>query len=184
MLFRSLQPSKGRSGITFGEWASSPRKQPSRVVLPGFQSALASGLAKLPPRPGDDLFFAVTDLLAAGSRTALVSRWRMAGPSSAHLVEEFVRDQRQPAAGAPVPSAAESWHRAVDIVQAEEPDVAQEPRLSQSSDGVLGDSRHPLFWAGYLLADCGSGDRPEPPAQGRPAPGAKPPQPAPRKAAP
>ncbi|MFM7035460.1 MAG: tetratricopeptide repeat protein [Planctomycetia bacterium] len=124
---RPLVPGTQRqTGITFGDWVASPRKQPRRVVTPGFVSAMHSGLTKLPSRPGDDLFLSVTDLLAAGARTAVVSRWRMGGTSTVHLVEEFVRDQWQHAAGAGImPSAAESWHRAVDIVSAEEPDVTR-----------------------------------------------------------
>jgi tetratricopeptide (TPR) repeat protein len=160
----------GRSGMTFGEWVASPRKRPQTVLLPGFQSAAASGLARVPARPGDDLFLAATDLLAAGGRTAVVSRWRMGGRSTVHLMEEFVADYRHRAgAGA----AADSWHRAVDIVSAEEPDIDREPRLTQSPGAVLTDSRHPLFWAGCMLVDCGNGDRsdPAPPGPaGRPAP--------------
>lgn len=162
----------GRSGMTFGDWVASPRKRPRTVVLPGFQSAAASGLARVPARPGDDLFLASMDLLAAGARTAVVSRWRMGGRSTVHLMEEFVADHcHRDAAGKG--AAVESWQRAVDIVSAEEPDIDREPRLTQSPGAVLGDSRHPLFWAGFMLIDCGNGDRPDPappgPA-GRPAP--------------
>ncbi len=159
----------GRPGITFGEWVASPRKRPRAVLLPGYQSAAGTGLARVPARPGDDLFLAVTDLLAAGARTAVVSRWRMGGQSMVHLIEEFVADQQRNAAG----PAVESWRRAVDIVAAEEPDIDREPRLAQSPEAVLTDSRHPLFWAGCLLVDCGGGTRadPVPPAAGaRPAP--------------
>ena len=86
-----------------------------------------------------------------------------------HLIEEFVADQQRNAAG----PAVESWRRAVDIVAAEEPDIDREPRLAQSPEAVLTDSRHPLFWAGCLLVDCGGGTRADPalPAAGaRPAP--------------
>jgi tetratricopeptide (TPR) repeat protein len=159
---RALVPAgQGRPGLTFAEWVASPRKRPWLVVLPGYQSAMSSGLARLPPRPGDELFRVATDLLAAGAHTALVSRWRMGGLSGAHLVEEFVREASlaRPAGGG-LP-AADAWHRAVDIVAAEEPDIAQEPRLTQSPDAVLPDSRHPLFWSGLMLVDSGSEEKPE-----------------------
>jgi tetratricopeptide (TPR) repeat protein len=159
----------GRPGMTFAEWVASPRKRPRAVLLPGYQSAAAGGLSRMPARPGDDLFLAATDLLAAGGRTAVISRWRMGGRSTVHLIEEFVADQHRNAEG----PAAESWRRAVDIVSAEEPDISREPRLTQSPEAVLTDSRHPLFWAGCLLVDCGGGSRafPAPPgAGGRPAP--------------
>lgn len=165
----------GRPGMTFGEWVASPRKRPRTVLLPGYQSAAAGGLTRMPARPGNDLFLAATDLLAAGARTAVVSRWRMGGRSTVHLIEEFVADhQHRLSSGSG--SAAESWHRAIDIVMAEEPDIEQEPRLLQSPEAVLLDSRHPLFWAGAMLIDCGSGNRPDPaPAQqANQAPQAKP----------
>jgi tetratricopeptide (TPR) repeat protein len=163
----------GRTGMTFGEWVASPRKRPHMVLLPGYQSAAAGGLTRMPARPGNDLFLAATDLLAAGARTVLVSRWRMGGRSTVHLMEEFVADhQHHPPSGSG--SAAESWHRAVDIVSSEEPDIEREPRLTQSSEAVLLDSRHPLFWAGAMLVDCGTGDRPDPALQAKPAPQAKP----------
>jgi len=150
--------------MTFGEWLSPPSKRPQCVVLPGFQSAMAGGLAKLPARPGEDLFLAVTDLVAAGGRTAVVSRWRMGGKTSVDLVEEFLRDRE--IVGADVPTAAESWQRAVEMARAEQPDVGREPRLKQSPQAVLPDARHPLLWAGYLLVDCGVGRYADPPPQG------------------
>lgn len=147
----------GKAGMTFADWTASPRKRPQRVVLPGFQSAAAGGLAKMPGRPGDDLFVAVMDVLAAGGRTALVSRWRMGGKSMLDLVQEFMADlDTPPAEGQAAAVPAESWRRAVDIVTAEQPDIAQEPRVKQTPGAVLPDARHPLFWAGYMIVDCGA----------------------------
>jgi len=140
-----------RSGMTFNDWLASPHKRPPLVVLPGVQSAMASGLTKPLPRPGDDLFIAATDVLAAGARTALVSRWRMGGKSTTDLVTEFVRDSDDPTA---IPAA--SWRRAVDLVRAEEPDPASEGRIRGVGQTVLTDMRHPLFWAGYMLVDGGT----------------------------
>ncbi|MEI7782016.1 MAG: CHAT domain-containing protein, partial [Planctomycetota bacterium] len=169
-------PAKG--GLTFGDWLAPPRKRPRLVVLPGLQTALAGGLAKLPAQPGDEEEIVATDLLAAGARTAVVSRWRTGGKSSVDLVEEFIRDvtdaQQEKAADAderPLPNAAESWHRAVDLVTAEQPDPSREPRVKQSSGAVLTDARHPFFWAGYAVVDCGAGryadPAPAPPAGGK-----------------
>jgi tetratricopeptide (TPR) repeat protein len=156
----------GKPAMTFGDWLSPPSKRPRCIILPGFQSAMAGGLSKLPTRPGEDIFLAVTDLVAAGGRTALVSRWRMGGKTSGDLVEEFLRD-REPGDGeAEVPPAAESWQRAVATATAEQPDVGREPRLKQSPAAVLPDSRHPFLWAGYLLIDCGGGRYTDPPPNG------------------
>jgi tetratricopeptide (TPR) repeat protein len=166
----------GKPAMTFGDWLAPPNKRPRCLVLPGFQSAMAGGLARPPARPGEELFLAVTDLLAAGGRTAVVSRWRMGGKTSVDLVEEFLRDRRATEAEADLPPASESWQRAVEMAMAEQPDLGREPRLKQSPQAVLPDARHPLLWAGYLFVDCGAGRYDEPPPAG-PAPPGKPAQP-------
>jgi tetratricopeptide (TPR) repeat protein len=182
----------GKPVFTFADWLSPPPKRPQVVIVPGLQTEMADGLAKLPERPGDDLFIAATDLLAAGATTAVVSRWRMGGKLGVDLVEEFLRDLAiEPEADDAAPArsrAAASWQRAIDVVMAEEPDVAREPRVKQSPAAALADAKHPFFWAGYTLIDCGSGRyeepavAPAPPAQPPPAaPGAPP---AARQAAP
>ena len=171
--------SSAKGGATFGEWVATPHKRPQCVVLPGMQTAMAGGLSKLPAQPGDDLFLATTDLLAAGGRRAIVSRWRMGGKVAVDLVEEFLRDVATASgdeANATGPRAAESWHRAVDLVTAEQPDLDREPRIKQSAakalaKNVLPDAKHPFFWAGYVLIDCGSGRYPDAPPPGKaPAP--------------
>ena len=168
-------PAKG--GMTFGDWLAPPRKRPRLMVLPGFQTAMAGGLAKMPPRAGDDLFIAATDLLAAGARSAVVSRWRTGGKIAVDLVDEFIRDvAAMPEDGAAAPAVVASWHRAVELVGAEQPDPAREPRIKQSPGAVLADARHPFFWAGYAVIDCGPGTYDEPPPQANqpPQPQAKP----------
>ena len=146
----------GRGGISFADWLAPPQKQAGIVLLPGMQSALARGLdtAALPERPGDDLFMPALDLLAAGSRTAILARWRVGGRTTADLMTEFLRDATAAAADEPPTPASASWQRAVDVVTAEAPDPAVEPRLKQG-EAVLEDARHPFFWAGYLLIDTG-----------------------------
>lgn len=101
---------------------------------------------------GSDIFMAVTDLLASGARTAIVSRWRMGGKITVDLIEEFLRD----ASTGDTP-ASESWQRSVSIVIDEEPDLQLEPRMKIDPRCIPADASHPLFWAGYLLADCGQG---------------------------
>jgi len=151
-----------RGGVGMAEWLDPPPKRPRRLVFPGVQTAMAGGLAKPPPRPGEDLFLPAVDLIAAGGRTLLVSRWRTGGRTSASLVQEFLRETAGPDAA----PAAEAWHRAVELVTPERPDPDREPRLKQAGDTVLEDSRHPLLWAGLMLVDCGRGvfDGPQQPA--------------------
>ena len=163
----------GKPTFTFGDWLDPPAKRPRVVIVPGLQTAMADGLAKPPARPGEDLFLAATDLLAAGARTVVVSRWRMGGKLGIDMIEEFLRDLPADAAAedaAPRSRAAESWQRAVDVAMAEEPDVAREPRVKQVVEAVLPDARHPFFWAGYMLVDCGAGraSEPAPPVKAAP----------------
>ena len=173
-----LGTQSGRSAATFAEWLAPPAKRPQSVLLPGFQSAMAGGLAKPPARPGEDLFLATTGLVVAGARTTVLSRWRMGGETCLALLEEFLKD-RSEADGDP-PPACQSWQRAVDTVMREQPDIGREPRLRQSNQEVLIDSRHPFLWAGYLLVDCGGGRYADPPIAAVPP---KPPANAPPAAA-
>jgi hypothetical protein len=163
-----------KGGMTFGDWLAPPRKRPRLVVLPGFQTAMAGGLAKMPPRAGDDLFMAATDLLAAGAHAAVVSRWRTGGKIAVDLVDEFIRDvaamPKDEEAASAAPDVVASWHRAVELVGAEQPDPSREPRLKQSPGDVLADARHPFFWAGYAVIDCGPGQYDEQPPQAKPLP--------------
>ena len=159
-------PERGaKGGMTFNDWLASPHKRPGRIIVPGMQSAMASGLTKPVARPGDELFVAATDLLAAGARTALMTRWRVGGKSTTDLVGEFLRDTDDPSVG---PAAA--WRRAVDVVVAEEPDPSHEGKIRVAGQNVLPDMRHPLFWSGYMLVDGGTNPPPElpPPAGGKP----------------
>jgi len=129
-------------------WLAPPEKRPAVVLLPCFQSAAASGLAKPPQKPGNELFLTATDLAAAGTRTSVVSRWNVGGRMTIDLVEEFVRDASAP--------PSDAWRRAVEVVMREPPDPAAEPRLKPSPGGVLEDATHPFFWAGFMLVDCGA----------------------------
>ena len=140
--------------VTFGQWVSLPGKRVQALLLPGFTSAASNSLVPVTKRLGDDLFQATTSLLAGGAHTVLISRWPMGGQSTIRLMEEFVIDLQNQKN---MSSVTESWHRAVDVVSFEEPDINREPRLSQSTEAVLSDSRHPVFWSGHLLMHAGKG---------------------------
>jgi hypothetical protein len=168
---RALVPAGGgQAGLTFGDWIAPPHKRPRVVVLPGLQTAMAGSFdAKQRPtaRPGDELFAVATDLVAAGAHTAVLSRWRVGGHTATELVAEFLRDATALASAGAVPSAAESWRRAVDLVTAEWPDPGREPRLKQHPEAVIGPGSHPFLWASYLVVECGTARVvPAPPAPG------------------
>jgi len=143
------------------------------VMLGGFQTPMAGGLTKIPAQPGAEMFLAATDLIAAGARTVVLSRWRTGGEVGFDLAREFVRDVSAAEAADEPPEAI--WRRAVDVVTSEQPDPASEPRLKQTPSAVLSDARHPFFWSGYALIQCGR-DRPavEPAVDAVPAAGGPP----------
>ena len=148
---------RGRDVVRFGDWLASPPKRPSVVILGGFQTPMAGGLTKLPAQPGMEMFLAATDLIAAGARTVVLSRWRTGGEVGFDLAREFVRDLSAPEAVNETPQ--EIWERAVDVVTSEQPDPASEPRLKQTPAAILPDAKHPFFWSGYALIQTGR-DRP------------------------
>ena len=158
-----FQGGGGAAGMSFADWLEPPLKRTRRILLPGLQTAMAGGLKKLPARPGMDVFVAATDLMAAGSETAVVSRWRMGGKTAADLMVEFLRDATTAGPDGTLPAASASWQRAVDLVIAEQPDPAREPRLKPNVKAVLTDATHPFLWASYMLLDCGSGTHADPP---------------------
>ena len=92
--------------------------------------------------------------LAAGARTALISRWRTGGSSTAEFAREFVRDCMGP--GEDGASPAESWRRAVELVSPEPLHLENEPRVKVVGNTPIEDASHPFFWAGYMLLDTGS----------------------------
>jgi hypothetical protein len=76
----------------------------------------------------------------------------MGGKACGDLVTEFLRA----AVGGPAEPAAEAWQRAVDVVIAEPPDAAREPRIREADAAPLAAPLHPIFWSGYMLVDCGA----------------------------
>lgn len=136
----------GKPGGGLGQWAALPWAGPQQVILPGFHTAVENGL-KRGGAAGDEIFLSVMGLMASGSRTVLISRWRTGGQSAYDLVREFVQEL-------PHTSAANAWQRAVQVVTSADLDLTRELRIRATSDETLS-ADHPFFWAGYLLIDTG-----------------------------
>jgi CHAT domain-containing protein len=95
------------------------------------------------------------NLVATGTETAVISRWNVGGRTAIDLGIEFIKDrQRETLHDTPLPAAV-SWQRAVDLVTAEQPDFNREPRIKITSSVIPQNAKHPFFWAGYALIDCG-----------------------------
>ena len=145
----------GRPGMLLADWLQPPAKMPRCILLMGLQTGATGGNSTTRGRPGADLFTTAMDLAAAGAETTLLSRWNVGGRVSADLGIEFLRDRQLMKPDGSLPTAAASWRRAVNLVIAEQPDFSREPRVKVSKNTVPTDARHPFFWAGFALIDCG-----------------------------
>jgi len=148
--FSPVPLAAGSPGSTLDHWLTSPHRSPDQVVLPGFHSAAEDAMKTMTPAlAGSDVFLPVFGLLASGSRTVLVSRWRTGGQNCHDLVREFVQEL-------PHASAAEAWQRSVLLAcdTALKPEL--EPRLEIPATMEPPKARHPFFWSGYLVIDSGS----------------------------
>jgi hypothetical protein len=141
-----MQIDRGKPGGMLANWLGLPWRGPSQAIIPGFNTAAANGLKE--GGAGDEIFLAVCGLMASGSRTVLLSRWRAGGQTSFDLTQEFVREL-------PRVSASRAWQRSVQLSLASEIDPNREPRIKGTGLEEVIHPDHPFFWAGYLLVDMG-----------------------------
>jgi len=127
-------------------WMTLPWGAPDQLILPGFHTAAENTIKKT--GTGDEVFLAACGLMASGSRTILLSRWRTGGQISYDLTREFTQEL-------PFSPAATAWQRSVQLVKDRELDLAREPRVKATEAGKELEkpltAAHPFFWAGYLL---------------------------------
>jgi hypothetical protein len=136
---------RNKPGSQLVDWFALPWDGPLEVAFPQFHTAAEYSLKK--GGTGDEIFLAVSGLMASGSRTVLLGRWKMGGVSTIDLMREYHQELGHT-------SAAQAWRRSVRLLQENDYHVDLEPRLKPSRDAVSG--KHPIFWAGYLLCDTGS----------------------------
>jgi CHAT domain-containing protein len=142
-----LQIDKGKAGSTLAAWISLPWGGPDQVVMPGFHTAAENALKR--GGAGYEVFLQVCGLMATGSRTLLLSRWRDGGQTSFDLVREFVREL-------PHRSASDSWQRSIRLAITRELDPSTEPRVRMQANEATLTADHPFFWAAYMLIDTGA----------------------------
>ncbi len=141
---------RGRSTSTLADWFPLPWGNPSQMILPGYHTAAEHGLKRRgSARPGQEIFLPVCALMAGGTRTVLLSRWRTGGETSVELVQQFVQEL-------PFTSAAEAWQRSVELAKEHPLNWEQEPRLKRYETAEPATAKHPFFWSGYLLIDTGA----------------------------
>jgi len=148
-LWAPLPEGLGHPESTLADWMRLPWGGPEAVILPGYHTAAENSLKQLSPATaGQEVFLSVCGLLASGTRTVLLSRWRTAGQSSLQLVEEFAQEL-------PHAPPAEAWQRAVLLAQDSRLDLDAEPRVKRTATDESPKAPPPFFWAGYLLIDPG-----------------------------
>ena len=136
----------GKPGSTLADWGLLPFSGTEQVVFPGFHTPAEFGLKR--GGTGEEVFLAVCGLMASGSRTILLSRWRVGGQSTVDLMREFVQEL-------PHESAAAAWQRSVRLAASRDLDPATEGRLKANGAALGVKADHPFFWSGYLLVDTG-----------------------------
>jgi CHAT domain-containing protein len=148
---------RGKAGATLSDWLALPWGGPDVVILPGFHTAAENGLKNFNRKaPGSEIFLGVCGLMANGSRTLLLSRWRSGGQTSFDLVREFAQEL-------PDASASEAWKRAVLLTMDSRLNIGAEPRIKRTPADETPKANHAFFWAGYMLVDTGTGPEKAPP---------------------
>lgn len=146
-----MQVAGSRGAGALAQWMALPLGGPDVLVLPGFHTAAEQGMKRLPAVPGNDVFLSVCGLLASGSRTVLLSRWRTGGASSVAATAEFLKEM-------PTLGPAAAWHKSLASVRQATVDAEREPRLRRMPAGQSLKAEHPFFWGGFLLIDSGTVD--------------------------
>jgi hypothetical protein len=158
-----IQIERGKPGNLLADWFALPWGGPEVLILPGFHTTAESALKRMnPAAPGSEVFLTTCGLMATGTRTLLLSRWRTGGKLSQVIVREFAQEL-------PFTSPADAWQRAILVAADTRLELNAEPRIQRVQVDEAPMANHPFFWAGYLLVDRGVlPERPE--ADAEPAP--------------
>ena len=138
---------RGKPGSTVSNWSALPWGTPQQLLLPGFHTMAENSLKN--GGTGYEIFLTSCALMATGSQTILLSRWRTGGQSCYHLIQEFAQEL-------PHTAAADAWQRSVQLTMMQDLEPTDEPRVQDSLGGHDYKLDHPFFWSGYMLMDTGN----------------------------
>lgn len=139
-----LQLDRGKPGGALNDWMMLPWGSPEQLILPTFHTSAETGLKK--GGTGDEVFLSICGLMASGSRTLLLSRWRVGGKTTADFVREYAQEL-------PHSSPEEAQRRAITLLRGTAIDPREEGRLRVPATLDEFKPEHPFFWAGYMLVD-------------------------------
>ena len=122
-------------------WMKLPWGAPQHIILPGYQSP---GISLRGRGVGSDLFLTTTGLMAAGSRTILISRWNTAGKTSFDLTGNYTAKIKSEGNLAALAQARQ-------LVRDSDLDLENEPRLRAKGVDVAIKAEHPFFWSSPML---------------------------------
>jgi len=143
---------------SLGYWFLLPSGSPRLIFLGGMRTR-CEDLAKKSTRktksvqivPGQELFLTSMAFLANGAETVVLPRWRLEGDSPWKLAALFNAQLST------TENSADAWRRAVLKFNAGDVTLESEPRIGKSDEIDQTSASHPLFWAGFMLVDSGSG---------------------------
>ena len=121
-------------------WMKLPWGAPQHMILPGYQSP---GIGIRGNNIGSDLFLTTMGLMAAGSRTILISRWNTAGKTSFELSGNYAAKLKSDGNFAALAQARR-------LVRESDLDLENEPRLRPSKVEEAIKGEHPFFWASSM----------------------------------
>ena len=121
-------------------WMKLPWGAPQHMILPGYQSP---GIGIRGNNIGSDLFLTTMGLMAAGSRTILISRWNTAGKTSFELSGNYAVKLKSEGNFAALAQARK-------LVRESDLDLENEPRLRPGKVKEAIKAEHPFFWASSM----------------------------------
>ena len=121
-------------------WMKLPWGAPQHMILPGYQSP---GIGIRGNNVGSDMFLTTMGLMAAGSRTILISRWNTAGKTSFELSGNYAIKLKSEGNFAALAQARQ-------LVRESDLDLENEPRLKPSKVAEAIKGEHPFFWASSM----------------------------------
>ena len=121
-------------------WMKLPWGAPQHMILPGYQSP---GIGIRGNNIGGDMFLTTMGLMAAGSRTILISRWNTAGKTSFELSGNYAVKLKSEGNFAALAQARK-------LVRESDLDLENEPRLRPGKVKEAIKAEHPFFWASSM----------------------------------
>jgi hypothetical protein len=133
-----IEPSRENA---LANWMQSPLQAPVRLFLPGLQSSAQ----RVEMNGGNELFVPACTFMAAGVRSAWVSRWKVGG-RSAHTALGRVLEELE------YESPTSAWQRAAIALWAEKLPTGEETLLPAAKGlPATVSGSHPLLWSGYMM---------------------------------